>query len=218
MGRRAGAGGGRYSERMVGTNAAVREVIEFWFGDAPAADPDSLRAKIHRWYQGNPEMDAEVSARFGGLVKEAVAGGLREWEGELEKRLALVLLLDQFTRNVFRDSPAMYAGDARAQQLAWETSERGELNLLPPEQRQFMIMPLMHSENLTHQDRSVVETDRLVGAYPGPLRSVAEGSKEYARNYRAIIARFGRFPHRNEILGRVSTPEEIEFLKSSKQG
>ena len=192
--------------------AAPDDVLKFWF-DAPATTPEALTSKMKRWYQGGPEMDAEIIARFTTTVDDALAGKLGAWSAHPQGWLAEIIVLDQFTRNVLRDSPSMYEGDERAQRLALEALDSGRTHALPIEERNFALMPFVHAENLALQERGVVEVALLVEAAPAPLRPIFGMGVEQTRKYRDIIARFGRFPHRNGILGRTPTADEVEFLR-----
>jgi len=189
---------------------SCESVLEFWF-QRPAADATELAAKMKRWYQGGAELDTEIVARFRGEVEAAVAGGLEAWLDKPKGWLALILLLDQFTRNVFRGDPRTYAGDPRALALAHRALDEGWHAGLTVEERNFALMPLLHSEDLASQERAVAEMPRLVADAPEPLRAIFGMGIEQTRKYRDIIQRFGRFPHRNRLLGRPSTPEEEEF-------
>jgi uncharacterized protein (DUF924 family) len=188
---------------------SVDEVLDFWFG-VPATDAPGLMAKMKRWYQGGPALDEEIRAKFLTEVETAVAGGLEEWTATLRGRLALVILLDQFTRSVYRGDARTYAGDARAQSLALGGLSR--LGELPSLERNFLLMPLVHAEDLALQERGVAEVARVVEEAAEWQRPILAMGIEQTRKYRDVIARFGRFPHRNQILGRTSTPEEEEFL------
>ncbi len=192
------------------------DVLQFWFGE-PATSFETLKPKMRRWFQGGPEMDAETKQRFGQCVEDAIDGRLDGWLEQPKGWLALVITLDQFTRNVLRDNPRMYAGDVWAQTLALEALEAGRTHALPIEERHFALMPIVHSETLAHQERAIVEFALLVEAAPPDMRPLYGMGVGQTRKYRDVIARFGRFPHRNTILGRESTPEEIEFLADWKQ-
>lgn len=198
----------------------AEDVLEFWFA-TPAVDAEGLRKKIARWYMGGPALDREIAERFGSLVEDALAGKLDDWAATVHDRLALILLLDQFTRSIFRDEPRMYAGDTQAQALAVDALDRHldrQLDTgLGLEQRQFLVMPLMHAEDLALQERTVVELGRIVDDAPPWAKPVFGMGLEQAHKYRAVIARFGRFPHRNAILGRASTPDEEAFLVDWKE-
>jgi uncharacterized protein (DUF924 family) len=191
----------------------IDRVYAFWFGDAPAGDAAAAGAKMRRWYSGGPSMDGEVREKFAPLVERAVRGELDSWARTPRGRLALILLLDQFARHVWRDDPRGYSGDEKAQRLAVEALDAGLDAGLSLEERQFLRMPLAHAENRALQERNVAETEKLVAAVPEALLPVYQTAIELARRYLAVITRFGRFPHRNQVLGRDSTPEEIEFLK-----
>jgi uncharacterized protein (DUF924 family) len=195
------------------------EVLEFWFG-AAALDPAAAvfsPADMRRWFAGGEEIDKTIRERFGALVDRALAGELDDWAMDIRSRVALILLLDQFPRNIYRDTPQAYAGDERAQRLVHEALDGSLDSALRPEERLFLVMPLMHAEDLRAQDRLAVEMERLrEGALPA-LRPLFDAGVEQSKKYRDIIARFGRFPHRNAALGRESTPEEVEFLRDWKE-
>lgn len=186
------------------------EVHAFWLGE-PAEEPAALRAKLQRWYESGAALDDLIRKRFGALVEQAVAGELDGWAATPRGRIALILLLDQFARSIHRDSPRAFAGDAKAQQLTMEALD--SVLLYTPEERQFLIMPLLHAEDLALQETGVHEMEDHVDAAPEPLRPLYAMGLEQSRKYRAVIAQFGRFPHRNAALGRTSTPEEEEFLE-----
>jgi uncharacterized protein (DUF924 family) len=191
--------------------ATPEQVLEFWLGDGIEKDwPTQDLGK--RWFGGGAELDAEITARFGGAVDQALAGGLRDWEQPLLHRLALIILLDQFTRNIFRGSARAFSGDARAQQLVRQTIAAGEDAQLPWAARIFLYMPLMHAESPPLQDECVARFTRLVDDAPEALKQRLRGNLDYAHQHRDIIARYGRFPYRNAVLGRADTPEEQEFL------
>jgi uncharacterized protein (DUF924 family) len=193
------------------TSTTPAEVLDFWLGDGVQNDwPTQDLGK--RWFGGGADLDAEIRARFGAAVQQAVAGGLREWEQAPLTRLALVILLDQFTRNVFRGKSQAFAGDARAQQLVQQTIQAGEDLQLPWAGRVFLYMPLMHAESLALQDECVASFARLVADAPESLKVRLQDNLDFARKHRDIVVRFGRFPYRNAALGRTDTPEEKDFL------
>jgi uncharacterized protein (DUF924 family) len=192
-------------------HATPAEVLDFWLGDGVQKDwPTEDLGK--RWFGGGAELDAEISTRFGNEVEAAVSGGLQDWEQPRLNRLALVILLDQFTRNVFRGSARAFAGDARAQQLVQQTIAAGEDLQLPWAARLFLYMPLMHAESLALQDECVASFARLVADAPESLKVRLQDNLDFARKHRDIVVRFGRFPYRNAALGRTDTPEEKDFL------
>ena len=180
------------------------DVLEFWFGAPGSAEHGSLRKC---WFEKDPAFDAEIRRRFLALVDEAAAGRLDDWADRPEGLLALIVLLDQFPRNLFRDAPRAFATDAQALALAQQALAQGVDALLMPVARAFIYLPFEHSEDLAMQDRAVA----LFAALAQHGEAFAS-YLDYAERHRDVIRRFGRFPHRNAILGRASTPEEIAFL------
>lgn len=182
-------------------------ILDFWFdrpGFAAAGEPLKPRPQ---WWEKNDAFDALIRERFGDAVETALAGGLADWEVQAESALALIILLDQFPRNIFRGTPKAFAGDERARAVAHKAVGRGLDIKVPPVMRQFFYMPFQHSELLSDQDLSILLFTALEKELPGC------DLLHWAERHRAIIAQFDRFPHRNAILGRQSTPEEVEFLK-----
>jgi uncharacterized protein (DUF924 family) len=183
-----------------------QEVLDFWFG-APGSATDGQQRR--EWFIKNAAFDDQIRQRFGAVIDQAIAGGLREWDAEGPQGvLARILVLDQFTRNAFRNTPRAFAGDALALSAARELVDSGAHKALEPWQRSFAYMPFEHAEDAFMQERAVELFSVLAAEHPG-----FEESLDYAHRHRGVIARFGRFPHRNEILGRASTPEEVEFLR-----
>lgn len=178
-------------------------ILDFWFSEGMSK----------RWFSGGPELDEEIRSKFGRLVALAQAGGLTDWEAEPQSRLALVIVLDQFSRNIFRGKAKAFAGDARAQQLVTDALARGFDEQLPWMGRVFLYMPLMHAENLALQEESVRRFTALAEAVPESLRAGVRSSLDFAIQHRDIIARLGRFPHRNAALSRTNTALEFDFLK-----
>ena len=186
-------------------------ILDFWLADGlrtgwPAQDMNPV------WFGGGLALDQEITARFGADVMLALNGGLHEWEPQLHSRLALVILLDQFTRNVFRGTGRAFDGDQRAQRLVLRTLSSQEDRQLPWVGRVFLYMPLMHAEDAALQATSVACFSRLVDDAPVALKPQLQGNLDFARQHHDIITRFGRFPYRNAALGRSSTPEEAAFL------
>jgi uncharacterized protein (DUF924 family) len=170
------------------------EVLRFWFEETPRS----------AWFRGGPEGDRTVGERFGTLTERALAGDLAPWADTAEGALALVLLLDQFPRQIWRDQARAFAGDARARTLTLQALEAGWIAAEPAqERRMFWLMPLMHSEDLTMQEMGLPLFERHTDAR----------TADFARRHHAVIARFGRFPHRNRALGRPSSAEEEAFLQ-----
>jgi uncharacterized protein (DUF924 family) len=195
-----------------GPQPTAQEVLDFWLGDGLLNDwPSTDRQQL--WFGGLAVQDQQIAQRFGALVDHALDGGLTEWEEATHSRLALIILLDQFTRNVHRGQARAFAGDARAQHLVRATLARRQDLLLPRVGRVFLYMPLMHAEDLALQDECVERFSYLVDTATVELRATLETNLRFARQHRDIIATYGRFPYRNAVLGRPSTLEEIEFLK-----
>lgn len=189
----------------MGTLAST-DVLDFWFSDRVRP----------LWFNGNADFDEEIRQRFGDAAAAAIDGELANWEGTADGALALVILLDQVPRNIFRGTPRAFAGDARANRVADSAIARGFDQALPLERQMFLYMPFQHSEQRAEQDRSVELFTRWAEAHSGPERAGAEENLKYAERHHEIVHRFGRFPHRNAVLGRASTPEEIAFLKEPR--
>ncbi len=174
----------------------------------PAAD------KMQQWWTKSDAYDAHLRERFGASVELAQQGGLREWDASPEGTLARILLLDQVSRNIFRGSAQMYAGDELALAATLALLE-GDAETLPAIYQYFALMPLMHAEDVALQERSVKEFKALVSRTPSPTKESIANAVEFAEEHRDVVAKWGRFPHRNELLGRESTPAELEFLKDN---
>ncbi|MEP7067977.1 MAG: DUF924 family protein [Usitatibacter sp.] len=188
-------------------DTTFRDVFDFWFG------PPELRGKSRpEWFRKDEAFDAEIRRRFLALHACAALGEREGWRVEPHPMLALVIVLDQFSRNLYRGDARAFAQDAQALACAREALARGDEAGLLPVERQFLYMPFEHSEHLADQDRAV-DLMRALDAF-----EATHGLVQWAERHRAIIQRFGRFPHRNAVLGRVSTPEEIEFLKEPGSG
>jgi uncharacterized protein (DUF924 family) len=190
---------------------APEDALSFWFGE-PAADAASMGVKFKRWFVGRADFDREIRDRFGDTVERALSGALDPWAQSVRGRLALIVLLDQFTRNVFRDDARAFSGDHHAQRLAVEALDTGLDSGLEPIERFFLITPLGHAEDLALQERSVAEGERLFNEVSDWQRPFFAKGAEQRRKHRDVIARFGRFPHRNAVLGRASSVEEEAFL------
>jgi uncharacterized protein (DUF924 family) len=189
----------------------IDDVLAFWFGE-PATTAEEHGRKMRRWFMGGPEFDAEIRERFAPLVERALAGELDDWAQTPRGRLALILLLDQFPRSIYRNDPRAFSGDTRAQALSVEAVDRGLDRELSIEERQFLTMPLLHAEKLELQERGVAAVGQIDADATGIKKQFTAMGVDQSRKYRDIIARFGRFPHRNAVLGRTSTPEEQAFL------
>jgi uncharacterized protein (DUF924 family) len=187
----------------------VETILKFWFGQSD--EPDYGKQKAF-WFEKKPEFDAELKTWFLEDYQQAAAGHLDDWLNAADTSLALILLLDQFPRNMFRDTPQAFATDDKALVAAKHTVAQGYDCKLLPVQRWFIYLPFEHSENLSDQ-RLCVQLFQQLNDDVASEQAIAS-----ALRHREIIERFGRFPHRNQILGRVSTPEEEEFLQQPDSG
>ena len=186
------------------------EVLDFWFGRPD--EPFHLQTRPE-WFRKDAAFDAAIRGRFGALIEAALRGDIDGWAATAHGALARILVLDQFTRNAFRDSAGMYAGDPLALQAARALCASGQDHTLPGVMRQFVYLPFEHAESLAEQQAALAHFAQL-----GRDEPALAGLLEWAQKHRDIVARFGRFPHRNAILGRPSTPEEAEFLKQPGSG
>ena len=193
--------------------AEASALLDAWFGDGLVRGwPGESRHQL--WFGTDVAQDEALRKRFGPLVAQALDDGLRDWEDTLPGRLALLLLLDQLPRNLFRGQARAFAGDARAQRLALQAVAIGLDRHLPVVGRVFAYMPFMHAEDLALQERCVSLFQDLLDHHPGSpaQREALADHLRYAVLHRDIVARFGRFPHRTAVLGRHSTAEEARFL------
>ncbi|WP_111656879.1 DUF924 family protein [Isoalcanivorax indicus] len=192
-------------------------VLAFWFGeDMKSEDTKSAWPAPffeQRWFAGGAALDAEITEQFGGLVDAALCSELVDWESKPLSRLALILLLDQFARNVYRGTAQAFAGDHRAVTLVNEGLAIGMDKGLPWAGRVFFYMPLMHAEDLDLQQRGIDCFERARAEAPEAIREKLASNIRFAREHADIIERFGRFPYRNAVLGRESTAAELAFLE-----
>lgn len=189
------------------TNAQA--VLDFWFG---ATDDPGYSQPRKAWFVKDPAFDAEIRRRFGLLIEQALVGGIDDWLTQplaAFPALARVIVLDQFTRNVFRDTARAFAGDAAALQTARALVATGADRSLTSVQRSFVYLPFEHAEDVAHQRTAVQLFQQLAKDDPARADLV-----DWAQRHHDIVARFGRFPHRNAALGRLSTPEEAAFLRT----
>lgn len=193
-------------------NATPESVLDFWFGTAGMASEIAGRQR-KLWFGKAPENDQAVSDRFAATLAAASAGKLDHWANSRRARLALVIVLDQFPHHIFRDQPQAFATDPQALALSLAALTASEDLQLTPIERVFLYLPLEHAESVEMQARSVSLYEALAKEATADERALFDGFLDYARKHRDVVARFGRFPHRNAILERPSTPEELEFLK-----
>jgi len=187
----------------------AQAVLTFWFGAPGSPEHGQSRPE---WFRKDPAFDDAIRDRFGEAVAIALAGGFGEWCGTAHGSLARILLLDQFTRNIFRDTPRAFAGDERALATAEDAVARGFDRELAPRERWFVYMPFEHAESVDSQHRSL----EFFGALAREMND--DGTLVWARKHAEVIFRFGRYPHRNAILGRASTPEEEAYLREPGAG
>ena len=192
-------------------SALPLEVRNFWFAET-ISDPDTIPARTGFWFAPDAARDEEIQTRWGKVIEDARAGKLDGLCTNATGRLALILLLDQFPRNVYRGKPDAFGRDGRARYLMRDgMGQLMDLELSPVE-RCFFYMPLQHSEFLEDQESAVARYKQIVQEVDTRRRPIFETFLSYAKAHRDIIARFGRFPHRNAILGRLDTPEEASYL------
>ena len=195
----------------------ARIVREYWFGAQPLTAADAFDRRAQLWFGGGKH-DEEIRTRFGALLERAAAGELSAWGDGPRGRLSLILLLDQFPRNMFRGTARAFACDEQALTLSLTGMQSGADGALDFAERLFFYMPLEHAENRDAQDESVAAFRRLLAEVPPEVHASFASTLGYAEKHRSIIERFGRFPHRNALLGRASTAEELEWLKEGGAG
>ncbi|CAG0962928.1 hypothetical protein BURK1_00809 [Burkholderiales bacterium] len=175
-------------------------ILDFWFGPPPHAARDA-------WFRKDDAFDAEIRARYGDAIEAAIGGAFEAWNATPRGALARIVLLDQFTRNAHRDTPGAFAGDPLALAVAGRAVDAGFDRRLDPVERWFVYLPFEHAEDAAAQERSVALFRSLA------RETGQHGALEWAEKHAAVIRRFGRYPHRNAILGRASTDDEIAFLR-----
>lgn len=190
--------------------AAIAAILDYWFADIGTGF--DLRQQYSIWFSGDETIDHAIARYFGQWVDSALAGQLSGWQSTPEGLLAKVLLLDQFTRNIYRGDARAYDGDEQARQLVKAALANGEDKQLHYVQRSFLYMPLEHSELLQDQEQAVTLFRQLLQEAPAAGKQALSSSLDFALKHRDIIRRFGRFPHRNQVLGRQSTPGEQAYL------
>ncbi len=189
---------------------AAQAVLDFWFG-TPGSDEYGTQRAL--WFRKRDETDAHIRAQFGALTATALDGGLRDWDASTRGLLARILVLDQFTRNIHRNTPRAFAGDPLAREAARQLIDSGAHEQLTPVERIFVYLPLEHAEDARLQAESVQLFQTLADAHAGFASTL-----DYALRHQEVIARFGRFPHRNAILGRTSSAQEADYLAQAGSG
>jgi uncharacterized protein (DUF924 family) len=189
------------------------EVLRFWFPPRSRIEnPAALVRQFEWWFRGGGE--ADIIAQFTPLLAQAARGELDDWAREPRSRLALILVLDQFSRTIYRGTARAFAQDEQARKLTLDGIDKGHYAALEtPWEKTFFFLPLGHSERLDHLALAVKLADHLVESAPPEYQAVLAFSAAQARRHQAVIAQFGRHPHRNEVLGRPSTPAELEYLE-----
>lgn len=191
---------------------AWQPLLDWWFGaEAPATEVAAARHGL--WFGKRDEQDREAEQRFGALVRQALSGGLQDWKQSPQGWLALLILLDQLPRMIFRDTPQAFAGDPLARKLLEDGLAQQWDRSLPPIRRVFAYLILEHAEDLQQQDRAVAYFRALLDEAAQDERELFAGFLDFAERHQQVISRFGRFPHRNVILGRHSSPQEVAFLR-----
>ena len=183
-------------------------VLNFWFG---ASDSEAFGHYRKAWFIKSDDFDQQIRVRFLRDIEKAAQGNYDHWQQEATGAVALLILLDQFPRNVYRGQPQSFATDNKALKIATQLVDTGIAQTLPPAYQFFVYVPFEHQENLAHQNRAVELMGQLIKNHPTLDKGLRTGL-DFAIKHRAVIERFGRFPHRNEILGRQSTAEEQVFL------
>lgn len=193
----------------------IEEILSFWFSElTPDGLPVADRSQL--WFGFDQQTDTLIRERFEAHLEQACQGKLTSWEQQARGRLALILLLDQFSRNIYRSTLRAFAQDEMALSLTLAGIDRAHDRELSPIERLFFYMPLQHSESLAMQDRCVEQCQWLLQGLAPAVAAKLRGFVDHALQHRDIIRRFGRFPHRNRILGRDPTAEEREYLRARK--
>lgn len=193
------------------------EIIEYYFGGSHD-DPTAMEACLARWFEVDRALDAEVAERYGDVVESALEGGFESWRDDPHDCLALILLLDQFPRNVYRGQPRVYAGDERAREVTGSALDAGWAQQHASIPSIFFYMPFEHAEDLALQDRCVAGYEAIHAAAPEAFRPLTARAVQAGKDHRDVIRQFGRFPHRNAILGRPNTREEAAWLAVNRGG
>lgn len=197
-------------------NPIAKNVLDFWFGNRPVSlDDHQSRMKI--WFSSDADFDYDIERRFGKLVSTARRGAFDSWSEDPENCLALILILDQFPRNLYRGQAGAFSSDKVALTLTQGLISSGAIDHMGCSEQGFALMPYQHSEDFDVQEEGLQAYKRLAEKAPAEWRSLMDGYASFAKQHLDIIQRFGRFPHRNAALGRVSTDEETDYLNDNGQ-
>jgi uncharacterized protein (DUF924 family) len=196
-------------------NVTIEKILEFWFGtfpDAYSSDP----ASVEMWFENGSQYDQEIFIKFGETYERASSGEMDQWMDMPRGKLALIILLDQFSRHIHRNQAESFSQDLKAQEICIDGISAGDDFKLHPVERSFFYLPLEHAEDIERQELSVQAFAQLVQDVPEPHQQQFKSSLDYAVRHHYVIEQFGRFPELNEILGRESTGEELEFIESGE--
>ncbi len=189
----------------------IQRVLDFWFSDSELDSPQ-LDSRMDRWFGASDALDDRIRREFGTLLENATTGQLDDWTETPKGRLALIILLDQFCRNVYRGTAQAFTHDKKALKIAIEGTMAGDHKQLNAVERMFFFMPLQHAESLKIQEKSVSIFNALAETVPGTLHETFLTAAQFAELHRDIVAEFGRFPHRNAVLGRKNSSAETAYL------
>lgn len=193
------------------SDADIQRVLNFWFSDIELDSP-RVDSRMDRWFTSDPELDEQIRRDFLPLIEQASRGELMEWTDTPKGRLALIILIDQFRRNVYRGTAEAYSRDSLALKICIEGTINNDYKTLSHFQRLFFFMPLQHSESLKVQEKSVGIYQALADSVSETMQETFQTTAQFAELHRDIVAEFGRFPHRNQVLGRANTADEESFL------
>lgn len=196
------------------TNAIAKNVLDYWFGKARPISADESKLRMKTWFSSDADIDYDIERRFGKLVSTARKGAFNSWENNPEECLALILLLDQFPRNLHRGQASAFSSDEKALELTKALLQRGELSSLGYSEQAFALMPFQHAENLGDQNLGIEAYSELALNSPSEWENTLTGYLNFAKQHQEIIAEFGRFPYRNNILGRENTEAEQAYLSN----
>lgn len=197
-------------------NSIADNVLKFWFGAEPLSpETDRLRGKT--WFVASQDVDYDIERRFGKLVSSARAGSFDSWAMQTRTCLALILILDQFPRNLYRGQAAAFASDAKALELARALLHSGRVNELSPSEQAFALMPYQHAEDLATQREGVQAFQTQADSAPDAWRETMQGYVDFAQKHLDIVEQFGRFPHRNAALSRKNSAAEQAYLTEGGQ-
>jgi uncharacterized protein (DUF924 family) len=202
-------------EPVMSETREVEEVLDYWFLPRPTTEAE-VEARKQFWFGGDASVDREIRERFTGRVERARKGELSSWNETPHGTLALLILLDQFTRNIYRGTPEAFSHDPVALELARAGFQAGRFEAMDPFERMFAALPFRHAEDVEWQKLAVALSVKDARVTTPMLKDFLVYSVDWARKHLDVIVRFGRFPHRNKALGRTSTPEEIEYIEYLK--